>query len=43
VLMKRDNVVGPNALGFAALGITQHSVEEILPTYLGKRSGYPAG
>jgi uncharacterized protein YbjT (DUF2867 family) len=39
VLMKRDNVVGPNALGFAALGITQHSVEEILPTYLGKTSG----
>jgi uncharacterized protein YbjT (DUF2867 family) len=43
VLMKRDNVVGPNALGFAALGITQHSVEEILPTYLGKTSGHPAG
>jgi uncharacterized protein YbjT (DUF2867 family) len=42
VLMKRDNVVGPNALGFAALGITQHSVEEILPTYLGKTSGHPA-
>jgi NADH dehydrogenase len=35
VLMKEDNVVGPKALGFAALGIAPHSVEEILPTYLG--------
>jgi uncharacterized protein YbjT (DUF2867 family) len=35
VLMKRDNVVAPHALPFAALGITPHSVEEILPTYLG--------
>jgi uncharacterized protein YbjT (DUF2867 family) len=43
VLMKRDNVVGPNALGFAALGITQHSVEEILPTYLGKGPRHPGG
>jgi uncharacterized protein YbjT (DUF2867 family) len=34
VLMKRDNVVGPNVPGFAALGITPRSVEEILPTYL---------
>jgi NADH dehydrogenase len=39
VLMKRDNVVGPHALSFAALGITPRSVEEILPTYLGTRSG----
>jgi uncharacterized protein YbjT (DUF2867 family) len=43
VLMKRDNVVGPNALGFAALGITQHSVEEILPTYLGRGPRRPVG
>ena len=43
VLMKRDNVVGPNALGFAALGITQHSVEEILPTYLGRERRRPVG
>jgi uncharacterized protein YbjT (DUF2867 family) len=35
VLMKHDNVVGPTALGFAALGIAPHSVEKILPTYLG--------
>jgi uncharacterized protein YbjT (DUF2867 family) len=39
VLMKRDNVVGPHALSFAALGITPHAVEEILPTYLGRESG----
>jgi NADH dehydrogenase len=42
VLMKRDNVVAPNALSFAALGITPHSVEEILPSYLGKEPS-PAG
>jgi NADH dehydrogenase len=35
VLMKEDNVVGPGALSFADLDITPHSVEEILPTYLG--------
>ncbi len=39
VLMKRDNVVAAHAPSFAALGITPHSVEEILPTYLGGRSG----
>ena len=35
VLMKQDNVVGPGALSFADLGIAPHSVEEILPSYLG--------
>ena len=35
VLMKRDNVVGPNALTFADLGLAPRSVEEILPSYLG--------
>jgi uncharacterized protein YbjT (DUF2867 family) len=35
VLMKQDNVVGPGALSFADLDIKPHSVEEILPTYLG--------
>jgi uncharacterized protein YbjT (DUF2867 family) len=43
VLMKQHNVVGPNALSFAALGITPHSVEEILPTYLGRTPRHPAG
>jgi NADH dehydrogenase len=33
-LMKRDNVVSPGALGFAALGIKPKSAEAILPTYL---------
>ena len=33
-LMKRDNVVAPGALGFAALGIKPKSAEAILPTYL---------
>jgi NADH dehydrogenase len=42
VLMKRDNVVAPNALSFATLGITPHSVEEILPSYLGIEPS-PAG
>jgi uncharacterized protein YbjT (DUF2867 family) len=42
VLMKQDNVVGPGALGFADLGIAPHSVEEILPSYLGLEPG-PAG
>jgi uncharacterized protein YbjT (DUF2867 family) len=39
VLMKRDNVVGPNALSFADLGIAPRSVEEILPSYLGMEPG----
>ena len=33
-LLKRDNVVGPQALGFKELGITPTAVEPILPTYL---------
>jgi NADH dehydrogenase len=39
VLMKQDNVVGRGALGFADLGIAPHSVEEILPSYLGIEPG----
>ena len=39
VLMKQDNVVGPRALSFADLGIAPHSVEEILPSYLGIEPG----
>ena len=42
VLMKEDNVVGPGALSFADLGIAPHSVEEILPTYLGDEPDEPA-
>ena len=41
ILMKRDNVVGANALTFAELGIAPASVEEILPTYLGRRPADP--
>lgn len=41
-LMKQDNVVALNAPSFAALGITPHSVEEILPTYLSRASRRPA-
>jgi NADH dehydrogenase len=33
-LLKRDNVVGPQAMGFKQLGITPTAVEPILPTYL---------
>jgi NADH dehydrogenase len=33
-LLKRDNVVGPQALGFKELGITPTALEPILPTYL---------
>ena len=35
VLMKQDNVVSAKALSFAELGITPHSVEEMIPSYLG--------
>ena len=42
VLMKQDNVVGPDALSFADLGIAPHSVEEILPSYLGNEPDEPA-
>jgi NADH dehydrogenase len=34
-LMRRDNVVGPDALGFTDLGIEPASVEAVLPNYLG--------
>jgi NADH dehydrogenase len=34
VLMKHDNVVGPEAASFAELGITPRAVEEVLPSYL---------
>ena len=37
ILMKQDNVVGLQAATFAALGIAPTSIEEILPTYLGRR------
>ncbi|WP_459855416.1 complex I NDUFA9 subunit family protein [Dongia sp. agr-C8] len=33
-LLKRDNVVGPQAAGFKELGITPTALEPILPTYL---------
>ena len=33
-LLKRDNVVGPQAMGFKELGLTPTAVEPILPTYL---------
>jgi NADH dehydrogenase len=42
VLMKQDNVVAPHAPSFAELGITPHSVEEILPSCLGIEPS-PAG
>jgi NADH dehydrogenase len=33
-LLRHDNVVGPDALTFADLGIQPTSVEVVLPTYL---------
>jgi NADH dehydrogenase len=42
MLMKRDNVVGPDALSFGELGLAPRSVEEILPSYLGRRAARPA-
>ena len=39
VLMKRDNVVSPNALSLADLGVVPTPVEGILASYLGKRAG----
>ena len=38
ILMKQDNVVDPQAATFADLGIAPTSIEETLPTYLGRRS-----
>ena len=35
-LMRSDNVVAPDTLTFAALGIAPTPMEEILPTYLGR-------
>ena len=35
-LLARDNVVAPNALGLADLGITPVAVETIVPTYLAR-------
>jgi uncharacterized protein YbjT (DUF2867 family) len=42
ILMKQDNVVGRQAATFADLGIAPTSIEEILPTYLGRRPAEPA-
>jgi NADH dehydrogenase len=39
VLMKRDNVVGSQALGFSDLGIAPKPVEDVLPSYLPRRPG----
>ena len=39
ILMKRDNVVGSQALGFSDLGIAPRPVEDVLPSYLPRRRG----
>jgi NADH dehydrogenase len=41
ILMKQDNIVAPQAATFADLGIAPASIEEILPTYLGRRRAEP--
>jgi uncharacterized protein YbjT (DUF2867 family) len=43
-MLKYDNIVSPNSLGFEALGITPTAVEAILPTYLDRfrRGGWYA-
>lgn len=43
-MLKYDNIVSPNALGFEALGISPTAVEAILPTYLDRfrRGGWYA-
>lgn len=43
VLMKRDNVVGPNAWSFADLGVEPSAVEQILPSYVRADPRRPAG
>jgi NADH dehydrogenase len=35
LLLRRDNVVSPDALGLAALAITPTAAELVLPTYMG--------
>jgi uncharacterized protein YbjT (DUF2867 family) len=37
VLMKQDNVVGQDAFSFADLGLVPSAVEQILPSYLGRK------
>ena len=39
ILMKCDNVVSPNALSLADLGVVPTPVEGILASYLGRRAG----
>jgi uncharacterized protein YbjT (DUF2867 family) len=41
ILMKQDNVVDRQAATFADLGIAPTSIEEILPTYLGRHTAEP--
>jgi NADH dehydrogenase len=36
ILLGKDNVVSPNALGFQALGIEPKAVEAIVPAYLAR-------
>ncbi|MFM7302920.1 MAG: complex I NDUFA9 subunit family protein, partial [Alphaproteobacteria bacterium] len=36
ILLGKDNVVAPNALGFQALGIEPKAVEAIVPSYLAR-------
>ena len=36
ILLGRDNVVGPDALGLAALGIAPVAVEQVVPAYLAR-------
>ena len=36
ILLRKDNVVSPNALGFQALGIEPKAVEAIVPSYLSR-------
>jgi NADH dehydrogenase len=44
ILLGKDNVVSPNALGFQALGIEPKAVEAIVPSYLSRfRAGGQRG